>query len=316
MKKLCALIICLNLTFQGISQSCLPEGITFTTQGQIDSFQVNYPGCTKILGFVKIDGDNSITDLNGLSSITYIYESLDVVGNPALTSLTGLDNVEVIGGYLNIAANPALTSLEGLHNLHSIGIHSDDNYLSIVSNNELINLAGFENLTTLGISGYITINNNFSLTSLEGINNISPGSIHGLSIFMNDLLSDCVVKSICNYLAYPAGYVNISMNTTGCDSGEEVKAACEQGVDESSVVGCQSSVKIYPNPSSTIITIELPGPAPEFQISIFNPSGMEVITQQASGSSTDLDISTLSTGIYFIRVVDERSVLVGKFVKQ
>jgi hypothetical protein len=73
---------------------------------------------------------------------------------------------------------------------------------------------------------------------------------------------------------------------------------------------------IYPNPSSKSITIELPGPAPEFPISIFNFSGMEVITQQASGSSTDLDISTLPAGIYIVRVVDESSVLVGKFVKQ
>jgi hypothetical protein len=30
------------------SQGCLPEGITFTTQDQIDNFQANYPECTEI----------------------------------------------------------------------------------------------------------------------------------------------------------------------------------------------------------------------------------------------------------------------------
>ena len=36
--------------------SCLPEGITFTTQEQIDNFQINYPGCTEIEGNVMIYG--------------------------------------------------------------------------------------------------------------------------------------------------------------------------------------------------------------------------------------------------------------------
>ena len=33
---------------------CLPQGIIFTIQAQIDSFQVNYPGCTEIEGYVEI----------------------------------------------------------------------------------------------------------------------------------------------------------------------------------------------------------------------------------------------------------------------
>ncbi len=31
-----------------LSQSCLPNGITFTTQAEIDNFQTNYPNCTEI----------------------------------------------------------------------------------------------------------------------------------------------------------------------------------------------------------------------------------------------------------------------------
>jgi hypothetical protein len=48
------------------SQSCLPEGIRFYAQSQIDNFQFNYPGCTEIEGDVLIDS-NLITNLNGLS---------------------------------------------------------------------------------------------------------------------------------------------------------------------------------------------------------------------------------------------------------
>ena len=53
------------------SQSCLPEGIIFETQAQIDSFQILHPNCTEIEGGVEINGDD-ITNLNGLNVLTSV----------------------------------------------------------------------------------------------------------------------------------------------------------------------------------------------------------------------------------------------------
>lgn len=53
------------------AQPCLPEGITFYTQTQIDSFQVNYPNCTEVEGSVLIEG-NDITNLDGLEVLNAI----------------------------------------------------------------------------------------------------------------------------------------------------------------------------------------------------------------------------------------------------
>jgi len=58
-------------------QPCLPEGITFETQAQIDNFQENYPGCTMIEGDVNISGPD-ITNLIGLSSIISIGGILEI----------------------------------------------------------------------------------------------------------------------------------------------------------------------------------------------------------------------------------------------
>ena len=75
MKKLTLIILTFSFllfTFYLNAQSpCLPEGITFTTQEQIDSFQINYPGCTEIEGDVQICG-NDITNLNGLNDGMFI----------------------------------------------------------------------------------------------------------------------------------------------------------------------------------------------------------------------------------------------------
>jgi len=64
-------IHCSLFTAHSFSQPCLPSGITFSTQEQIDNFQTNYPNCTEIEGDVIIEG-NDITNLDGLSVLTAI----------------------------------------------------------------------------------------------------------------------------------------------------------------------------------------------------------------------------------------------------
>ena len=74
MKTLYILFIGLLVSGGVMAQPCLPEGITFTTQAQIDSFQINYPNCTEIEGDVIISG--YITNLYGLSVLTSIEGNL------------------------------------------------------------------------------------------------------------------------------------------------------------------------------------------------------------------------------------------------
>jgi len=64
----------------------LPDGIIFTNQAQLDSFQINYPSCSEILGNVKIRGGN-ITNLNELYILTHISGSLTIVENGNLISV-------------------------------------------------------------------------------------------------------------------------------------------------------------------------------------------------------------------------------------
>jgi hypothetical protein len=112
MKRLYLLLICFFLPFIGLAQSCLPEGITFTNQPEINSFQWNYLGCIRIEGDVTIIGDG-ITNLDGLNVLTSVGGNLNIgtatEGNPALSSLTGLENIDSIEGNLLISHNILLT---------------------------------------------------------------------------------------------------------------------------------------------------------------------------------------------------------------
>ena len=383
MKTLYILIIGLLVSGGVLAQSCLPEGITFETQAQVDSFQILYPNCTEIEGDLIISGDN-ITHLNGLNVLTTILGTLSIGdvngGNPALTNLTGLNNLNSIGGFLGIAFNNALTSLSGLEGLTNVGLYlgitysnaltnlagleslnsiggdleiydnsmltslsglnnlisigdnllieendvltslsgldnviSIGGYLLIDGNNTLTSLTGLDNVTSIG--GYLLIDGNNTLTSLTGLDNIDASSISDLYIYDNVLLSTCEVLSVCEYLASPNGTIDIYDNATGCDNTQEVQDSCEANgvnINEQLIF---DKVLIYPNPSSTQITIELPHtPQKNTSLTIYNLNGQQLITQKITEPQTVVDISGLPQGVYFVKVVDDRMVMIGKVV--
>lgn len=227
MKELVIIIFALIALFNSISaQSCLPDGIWFDHQSEVDSFSINYPNCTEIVGTVDIVGDD-ITNLNGLSAITSIGGQLWIRDNPILSDITGLSNLTTINGDLGLLHNPILLSLNGFINLTSVGhieffsdtitsldglnslyyvggdfhigsaklltdisalsgLTSIGGTLIIVGATALENLSGLNNLKTIGEN--LTLLGNSSLTSLYGLNNLSQ-IVGYFEILNNDALT-------------------------------------------------------------------------------------------------------------------------------
>ena len=201
MKKLLLVTLISLISFTVLSQSCLPEGITFSTQEQIDNFQADNPGCTEIEGSVIIQGGN-ISNLNGLSVLTAIGGNLSFYNNHNLLSLQGLDNILTVG-YLSILKCDSLTNLDGLDNLNTINgeLRIDHNQniadlsglnnlntiqaLQIIGNPMLTSISLLENITSA--EGDILIASNPNLENLQGLNNITHcnvlllGSNHSLT---------------------------------------------------------------------------------------------------------------------------------------
>jgi hypothetical protein len=73
---------------------------------------------------------------------------------------------------------------------------------------------------------------------------------------------------------------------------------------------------VYPNPAADKITIETSVVSKESNLVIVNIAGRELITRQVSELKTVIDISSLPSGVYFVRLTNDRTVEVGKFVKQ
>lgn len=179
MKKFTLLVILVtSFQFVVMSQNCLPDGIDFTTQIQIDSFPTNYPNCTRIIGDVDIHGDD-ISNLDSLISVTSYGALLDIRYNPILSSLDGLSNVTTISA-LRISGDNELTDLTGLENLDSLNWG-----LTIWNTNILSSLNG---LNGVSIIGGINIRFNEVLSDLTALSNIGP-TVADIEISDNDSLS-------------------------------------------------------------------------------------------------------------------------------
>ena len=157
--KTLKLIICIFyivLVSPLTSQSCLPGGIIFNNQAEVDAFAINYPGCTEIMGNVYIQGN--ITNVNALSNIVKINGLLNIV-NTTLNQPNIFPNLQHVTRSLLIA-NTGVTELSGFNNLTKV------NYkIEIYNNDNLATLDGFNALTTtdtITVGQQVDIRNSFS----------------------------------------------------------------------------------------------------------------------------------------------------------
>jgi hypothetical protein len=95
-----------------------------------------------------------------------------------------------------------------------------------------------------------------------------------------------------------------------------VEAACGVGMGENAIPDNQ--IIIYPNPAADQITIEIPKSEKNMNgtITIFGMSGQVLMQQQVQASITEINVSSLPKGIYFVRLVYNEKIEFGKFIKE
>jgi hypothetical protein len=71
----------------------------------------------------------------------------------------------------------------------------------------------------------------------------------------------------------------------------------------------KSKFSLYPNPATDKITIELSEAPKETTLSIVNLEGQELITSKITNPKTQINISNLPTGIYFVRITNVGTIL-------
>jgi hypothetical protein len=342
--KYLGVVLLLTLLSNLNAQTCLPNGISFKNQGQINSFRANFPGCEIIEGGVFIN-DTNISDLDSLIDITSINgtfylndnASISLLGLQNITSLggltiiddglnnfQGLENVEIIYGDLRIddchgISTEGLTALEevqgdfyiydntGLSLVGLPALEKIDGNL-IIKDNEVSSLE--ELISVKAIGGQLSIRDNALLSSLVGLDSIDANSITELILEVSDSLSFCSVKSICDYLSMNLGPSTIGQNLSGCNTEDEILDLCSS---PTAILDIEtSSIRIYPNPVVDLLQIshELPDVS---ELIVFNSTGKELIRLQ--GDVKELNVAHLNGVIYILSIKSGNNIYYYKFMK-
>ncbi|HEY3387530.1 MAG TPA: hypothetical protein VGK46_13530, partial [Saprospiraceae bacterium] len=221
--------------------NCLPDGITFERQGQIDSFPILYPGCTQIDGAIVIQeltaGD--ILNLDSLIYLTSTGSSLGIFENTLLNDFSGLSSITTIGGNLAFEYNNQLTNLDGLESLTSINGHLDIGSHPLL--NDLSALSGVQS-----INGQLIVKNCNSLTSLVGLDNIDHTTIQQLEIQGCYFLSKCDIDAVCDFLTLGSNNYQITSNGTGCTYAAQIISFCNGCPSNGMSFSSQDQIDSFP----------------------------------------------------------------------
>lgn len=64
----------------------------------------------------------------------------------------------------------------------------------------------------------------------------------------------------------------------------------------------QKNVLVYPNPASDLLNVNLSGIKGKSEVSLFDINGRQVLRREVNAANTQLDISSLPTGVYIIKI--------------
>ena len=159
---------------------CTGDTIVISSQAQIDSWD-----CTLIATNFLIISGNDITNLDGLSIITLVLGTIDLISikdNPLLTDVSGLSNINHFPEMIELKNNAVLTEVSML------SLHSRD-VTTIENNPNLLSLDNKSDRTSDKIT-YI-VNND----KLENLTDLKPRLQDSIFIIDNDALTDLTVFS-------------------------------------------------------------------------------------------------------------------------
>lgn len=106
------------------------------------------------------------------------------------------------------------------------------------------------------------------------------------------------------------GYLGTGLAQSGDENDFWRFTPPDIGINE---INPTNQISVFPNPASNNITIENKQQA---IIEISNVEGQIIKTIAANNNKMNIDISTLSKGMYYIKVKGQNDVVVEKFVKE
>ena len=258
--------------------------VTVTQGEQVDSDDVT----------VYVNPSPDVVILNG--------ESVDILNGDFITlTASGANNYEWSNGALqpNIAVSPSITTTYEVRGF--IGDCYDDKQITVNVLQAVVANAG-EDVT-------MCLEETVTLTATGGDEYVwSTGEITP-TIEVSPLVTTDYTVTVFNALDFDEATVRV-----------EVDANCTDQIDNPIDDLSNFAFHVYPNPANNIINIKLSGSTFVTTIYIFDVTGKLIQQTKISNedlgltSTTQIDISTLNSGVYFVKLSDEERDVTKKLI--
>jgi hypothetical protein len=117
----------------------------------------------------------------------------------------------------------------------------------------------------------------------------------------------------------PGGYLHGYISTEYCGALKSPLIATKMGEEEMIPVSGSSLLRVYPNPTSGLFTLEINGAteSERSNVEIFSMHGEKVLSAENSGQrKLTLSLTDKPTGIYLIRVTTKNAVETLRIIRQ
>jgi hypothetical protein len=108
-----------------------------------------------------------------------------------------------------------------------------------------------------------------------------------------------------------------AVNNNGSNGGDQVVTTVSEpqnalGISEAK----RLDFKMFPNPSTDVVNIQLPSGTDQAQVGIFDYTGRLVSSKTVAASDRQVNVNNLATGMYIIRVTSEDKIGAQRFIKR
>jgi hypothetical protein len=111
----------------------------------------------------------------------------------------------------------------------------------------------------------------------------------------------------------------ITMDSTGCLDTTTQQLLLRDAYNTTASLNEMSNIKdfsIFPNPASDNINIETTTQGNNTIITIYNLHGQQLMQCEMKETKTQIDISSLAQGMYFVKIESDEGIAVRKIVKE
>lgn len=270
----------------------------------------------------------NISDLTGIedfSALQYLYVRDNNLSSLNIQSLVNLFQLECSSNNLsnldlsnnttlyNLRAHSnQLTNIDFSNNLLITGIHVEFNQLTELNLSNQVDLQDLNcaanQIETIDLSNQAELRNLWCYSNPLEYLNVRNGNNHNVQFFNSEGNPNLTCIFVDDAAYSEANWEYVDSSSTFVETQEDCNSLLStEDYDKN------NWINLYPNPTNNIINLVLPKSNSVISIHIFNANGIMLMNQNQDANF--IDISELSSGLYFIKIKTELGVITRKIIK-